>query len=87
MASVHIERAPGATTQSSSRTRIMRYNDGDPTVYGERESTSNRVVGRHSPKAANPNLLRHESVGKTRSKKANVKITTRKYPTPKKKKK
>ena len=85
-ASVHIEKPSG--NPKSQRTRIMRYNDGDPKVYGEKlPNGMTSARGRYSKAAANPNLLRNESVGKTKSHSGNTKKTEKQYPRPKKKKK
>ena len=72
-ASVHIERV--GSDKDSTRTRIHRINDGDPNVYGETERKR-----RYSKKAANPNLVRPETKGRTRSRRANTAKTRKQYP-------
>ena len=69
-ASVHIERVK----PSSERTKTIRINDGDGTVYLEDYGAY------RSKKAARPNAVRRKTTGKERSMEANRQRAYKKYP-------
>ena len=76
-ASVHIE-TPHDAPKYSQRKKIVKINDNDPKVYGERGDRHGQ--GRYSKAAAKPNLFRHKTTSKEMSSKKANETTKKKYP-------
>ena len=73
-ASVHHEEVNAGPGRASARTKIIRINDGDPTVYSRGRRSH------ESKKAARPNAFRHTTTSPARSQRANSKKIEKQYP-------
>ena len=73
-ASVHQERVGNKVGTSTSRSKIVKLNDGDPGVY------VNGSYRYDSDKAKRPNLIRNKSTSKERSSQATSLKIKKNYP-------